>query len=116
MNRALKKRIAAVATKRYLDQEYINVPTTRKERREATRLLSKRILRETPAAAFERHSLEKPHIIVPEVEIEAVGVTDVAPRGLTGISANFEGPRTDGDFHGISREERRSETGRIILP
>lgn len=96
MNRQAKKRIAALATDIFLQEHNIGHPEdSRRQRRENARLLRKRVLKETPAANFEKHRIEKPRIIIPEVEIQAEGITD---------QKTVEG-----------KQERRSESGRIIL-
>jgi hypothetical protein len=92
VNRHEKKRIAAIATEVFLQEESIANPNlTRRERREKARVLRKRVLRESPAHLFERHSVAKPQIIVPEIQIQAEGVETGA-------------------------QDRRSPSGRIILP
>jgi hypothetical protein len=91
MNRHEKKRIAAIATDVFLQEAAIANPSmTRKERREAARLLRKRVLRESPAHLFEKHAMVKPQIIVPEIQVQADGVETGA-------------------------QEKRSPSGRIIL-
>src|SRR5579863_6297311 len=90
VNRHEKKRIAAIATEIFLQEESIaNPDLTRRERREKARLLRKRVLRESPAHLFERKSVAKPQIIVPEIEIQAEGLE-------------------------TGKQEKRSSSGRII--
>jgi hypothetical protein len=92
VNRHEKKRVVAIATDVFLQEQAIASPNqSRKERRKAARLLRKRVLRESPSHLFERHAVSKPQIIVPEIQIQAEGVETGA-------------------------QERRSPSGRLILP
>lgn len=91
MNRQERKRIAAVATDVYLQQHNVGHPdSTRRQRRADRSLLRKRVLRESPKHLFEKHSLVKPQIIVPEIEIQAEGIE-------------------------TGKQDKRSPSGRIIL-
>lgn len=91
MKRQERKRIAAQATDIWLQQHNIDHPgASRRERRANARLLQKRIVREVPHAQFEKHVIVKPQIIVPEIDVQVEGLE-------------------------IKGEQRRSESGRIIL-
>jgi hypothetical protein len=96
MNRQERRRIAAIGVDVYMQEEaIINPNTTRRERRARARALRKRVMRESPRALFEKKqapAIEAPHIIVPEIQVEADGAV---PLGA---------------------QEKRSPSGLLVLP
>lgn len=74
MRRALSRK----AAKKFVREKRAALP--RNERKLLIKSLSERAFKDSPMAAFERHLIQRPKIIVPQVEIQAAGVPQCDPN------------------------------------
>lgn len=72
VTRQMRRALARKAAKIYVQKNRAHL--SRDERRELTRGLAAKAVRELPASEFEKHMIDRPRIIVPEVEIQAEGL------------------------------------------
>lgn len=75
VSRQHQRALARTAVKKYMaDHRARYARLTRKERRAKEMDMLLHVLSETPKADFEQHVIERPRVIVPEVEVQAEGI------------------------------------------
>lgn len=75
VSRQQRRALARKGAKLYVakhGQQYGHL--SRHERSDKEKQIAKRVFHEAPLSAFEKHVVERPRIIVPEVEIQAEGI------------------------------------------